>query len=357
MKRSSILVACLFLSSCSSNSQLNVVDGLTLVAANDGAAMNPARWMIMGHPLQTTYVSLNGQLGLKVGQVCIASRFRSPFTNNCRAVETKDHGSFYREYYSPEASKLTTFLEATYAEREAAADYVKASRNYYACVVRENANITQQSKVSQEKAVSVTQQQLANICLEQRQSRDTASDKLKSARQSVQRQTSTPNRIVYNWAESLKFEGGAVVKQPSNSVSGQYNKDASGYTIVNGLSIERYELTCEGIQDLRGEKDSERLKVVTMTLSADDLYYDAREDTNAGIAASFSFSPNELKTLEAIFESNVEVNVKAALASSTNLASSGYLTKPEVDLKSNSSNNGLTYYAVLTDLESFQCPD
>ena len=94
-----------------------------------------------------------------------------------------------------------------------------------------------------------------------------------------------------------------------------------------------------------------------MTLSADELYYDASEDKAATFNANLTFSPSELKTLKNIFDSDIETDINAALASSYNIASSGYLTLgAKAKTSSNSSNNkGLTYYAVLTDLKSFQC--
>lgn len=357
MKRSLIAPAVLLLSACSTNSQLNVVDNLTLVAKNNGAAMNPSRWVVEGHPLQTTYVSLNGQLGLKVGQICIASGFRSPFTNNCRAAEG---GKFYREYYKADGDKgsksdFADFLDAVYAERTATASFVQKSRDYFSCVIRQKEQAVS-DKNNSEKALEQTKEQLSTLCVESQQARNQAADQLSRERLALQKQMSVPNRLLYNWSDTHRIEGGVVVKEAFSL--GQHEKEASGYTIVNGLLLERYEVNCDQIASLvKDNKDNSRLKVVTMTLSADDLYYDARKDATTMMATNFSFSTNELKDLEFIFDSKVDVEVKAALANSYNLSSSGYLKgiKETTATDGSSSNKGLTYYAVLTDLKSFQC--
>ncbi|PYF81039.1 MULTISPECIES: hypothetical protein [Marinomonas] len=370
MKHSALLPAVLLLSACSTNSQLNVVDGLTLVAANDGIGMNPSRWIVSGHPVQTTYVSLNGQLGLRAGQVCIASRFRSPFTNNCQDLNMDQNQavnvSFYSEYYPSSTNnggeKLSVLLSAIYTEREAAAAYVKASRIYYACVTEENTKIHKEQNLDTKKSTQATKEKIDNgsICVNEKNMRDATYNALSTKQIAVQKHSLVPNRVIYNWAESLKFEGGAVVlEQPKNAASGSYNKEASGYTVVNGIRIERVQINCEAIKGLIAKhNDHDRLKIVTMTLSADELYYDAREDKTAAFNANLTFSPNELKTLKNIFDSDIEASINAALASSSNIASSGYLIGKKSGNKSQeTSNKGLTYYAVLTDLKSFQCPE
>jgi hypothetical protein len=209
-------------------------------------------------------------------------------------------------------------------------------------------------------ALAEIKKQLPDICTDERSNREQALSKLKSKQLAERKQIMEPNRLVYNWAESLKFEGGVVVlEQSKNAASGSYNKEASGYTVVNGIRIERVQISCDGIKALiTKHKDYDRLKIVTMTLSADELYYDAREDKTTAFNTNLTFSPSELKTLKNIFESDVEANINAALVSSSNIASSGYLIGKESGNKSQeTSNKGLTYYAVLTDLESFQCPE
>lgn len=367
MKRLLIFPAVLLLSACSTNSELNVVDNLTLVASNDGLGMNPARWVISGHPLQTTYVSLNGQLGLKTGQVCVASRFRSPFTNNCRAINIES-GLFYREQYKKETSgeaPLKSFLNSVYELRESQIDYVSKSKIYYSCVSNKKVEISQDKKLDDRDAVSEIKNQLPEICTNERNKWKEASRALNSKQLAARKQAIVPNRVVYNWAETLDFQGGAVVqKSTNNAASGSLDRAASGYTVANGILLERYQLKCEEIKNLQKKYgDSERLKVVTMTLSADELYYDARKDKVAAFNANLTFSPRELKTLDRIFDSDIEMTINAALASSSSLASSGYLVSKESSNTSENSsgasgtstNNGLTYYAVLTDLTSFQC--
>ena len=387
MKRSLVIPAALLLSACSTNSQLNVVDNLTLVAANDGVVLNPSRWMIWGHPLQTTYVSLNGQLGLQVGQVCTASRYRSPFTNNCREIEGT--GKYYHEYYSEaqnsktsgqqdknksditaKTQRLQGFLDAVYSENDAQIEYVGAVTDYYVCLAHEKTEaIKKEAEVAEREAdkakntvvkqddVLGTKQEISeksSSCKSERDKRDGALKTLRIAQNEVRKQSMMPNRVVYNWAEALKFDGGVVVKETSNSISGNREKQASGYTVVNGLHIQRFQLTCGDLKKLKEYGDSNRLKVVTMTLSADELYYDAREYKATAFNTNASFTLSELKALKDIVKlDDVIVEVNATLASTSDLSSKGSLIATEVDY--DKSKNGLTYYAVLTDLKSFQC--
>ncbi len=387
MKRFLIVPVAVLLSACSTNSQLNVVDGLTLVAANDGVAFNPSRWFI-GHPLQTTYVSLNGQLGLQIGQVCTASRYRSPFTNNCREIENT--GKYYFEYFeaaqSPVPSNsqgeskvvataktesLQGFLDAVYKEHDAQIKYVGAVTDYYVCLahkkseaakkdaetVQQGADIAKDTVVKQDDESATEQENSEKSSSCERSDLNEALKNLQIAQNEVRKQSMTPNRVVYNWAEALKFDGGVVVKEASNSISGNREKQASGYTVVNGLHIQRFQLTCNDLQELKQQYgDSNRVKIVTMTLSADELYYDAREYKAMAFNANASFSPSELKALKKIMElDDVEVEVNATLASTSDLSSKGHLMAPQVKYNKDDIKKGLTYYAVLTDLKSFQC--
>lgn len=392
MKRFLIVPAVLLLSACSTNSQLNVVDNLTLVAANDGVALNPSRWIIWGHPLQTTYVSLNGQLGLQIGQVCTASRYRSPFTNNCREIEGT--GTYFREYYSEAQSSKTSgqqdknksditaktqplqgFLDAVYSENDAQIEYVGAVTDYYVCLAHEKTEaIKKEAEVAEREAdkakdtvvkqddVLDTKQEISeksSSCKSERDKRDGALKTLRIAQNEVRKQSMTPNRVVYNWAEALKFESGVVVKEASNSISGNREKQASGYTVVNGLHIQRFQLTCDELQELKLQYgDNNRLKIVTMTLSADELYYDAREYKATAFNTNASFTLSELKALKDIVKlDDVKVEVNATLANTSDLSSKGHLMAPQVEYYDNKDEikKGLTYYAVLTDLKSFQC--
>lgn len=361
MKRFLLCSSALLLSACSTDSQLNVVNNLTMMSENEGIALNPSRWFI-SHPLQTTYVSLNGQIALKAGQICIASGYRSPFTNNCR--EIGKNKKFYSEYYKPEGTdssknQLKNFLNVIYAEQQAQIDYVNQTTKYYSCITKENAKIAKQEEtvdLADKDVLEKTKAQIPLACDQEKQLLDQALAALKKEQAFVQKQSSMPNRVVYNWAKSFKFEGGTVVNEASNSAASEVKNEASGYTVVNGLHIDRYQLTCDDLRHLRKRYgDANRLKIVTLTLSADELYYNAREYKAAAFNANLSFTPKELMVLKDVLGSKADVKANLALANASNLSSSGYLTTPAVeDETSKTSSQGLTYYAVLTDLKSLE---
>ena len=252
---------------------------------------------------------------------------------------------------------LRGFLEAVYKEQEAQISFVGKVASFYNCVNKTNSDNAKEAgttELDKKAVIDKTTSEMSSSCETEIKERDNALEMLKAAQNEVRKQSMAPNRVVYNWAEVLKFEGGVVVADSSNQASGALEKQASGYTVVNGLHIQRFQLTCGDLKKLKGYGDSNRLKVVTMTLSADELYYDAREYKATALNATASFSPNELKALKDILDvENIEMAVNATLASASDLSSKGHLIAPKVG--SSKWGQGLTYYAVLTDLESFQC--
>ncbi|MBJ7536258.1 hypothetical protein [Marinomonas transparens] len=377
-----LLIFASLLTACS-NTQLNVVDSLTASAQNDGVGMTPSKWIVRGHPLQTTYVSLNGQLGLRVGQVCVASSFRSPFTANClnelgySPNENKDsyidhQGKLYQEYYSSNAIKeeptatLHNFIKAVNDEKTKSAAFVKANTDYLTCLIN-NSSDSNTDEISE-----ALKKQALNACAAQNTAKDQALSSLKQVRLQVEALAIAPNRMVYNWAESSQLKSGVVVQSESNSANVNSEKKASGYTVVNGLIIERYQMSCAELHTLKQREDAKRLKIVTMTLAAEELYYNANEDASLSLGAAFSFTKDELKMLTRLLDKNGEelkFDLEATINTSSSIASKGYLTAPVITLnnykkmlipsKGNDTQTsikpGLTYYAVLSDIDTLAC--
>ena len=364
----SILVIFPFLVACS-NTQLTVVDSLTVAAKNDGVLMTPSRWMVTEHPLQTTYVSLNGQLGVRAGQVCIASRFRSPFNSNCLMAETlfkdgtdprsKREGKIYREAYKPtaelvkilskdsngiseEAAPKDSIMElmgAVNAEKTQAVLYAKALLNKFQC------------QNGQEEAA----------CAEVITAENTAYANLIEARNKAELLMNLPNRLVYNWSEIYTLNAGTVSCE-NNKASGGTERSTAGYTIVNGLILERYQSTCEELEYLKSLPSYKRMKIVTMTLAASELYYNANQYASLSLQAALSVSPAELKSMKDALTSEQEIALEAALHSSMSISSRGYFTAPDISLDnivnlgpSGNSQSGLVYYAVLSDVGTLAC--
>jgi hypothetical protein len=567
------LISIALLTACS-NTQLNVVDSLTSSAQNDGVAMHPSKWMITSHPLQTTYVSLNGQLAFRVGQVCITSRYRSPFSANCQNelayseiteslvealkeskkemsdklntekakialnkiinslsdapillsesentlrqelnilrnnsknpdsannlynkiiaildtiktnivdVEVERKGKLYREYYPSNTSKNLTnfnqqiilssayeaanaeylqcqidatntaysklnsstqeeftkekkviseilekqcqnlednrnkaladlnksiselpnsksmlaFINAVNNEKTRSADFVIASTNHLSCLVNEQKKLNKiiddkkadlakakSDEAAKEKAKenlseaeenAKNPENIQNACSEE--DKKQALVALEKARLKVEALAIVPNRVVYNWAKNTKWESGVVVQSESNSTNMKANKTASGYTVVDGVIIERYQMSCNELAMLKKRSDADRLKIVTTTLAAEELYYNANEETNFALNAAFSFTPKELKMLSKLKDKDgkeLKLEIQTTINKSSSIASKGYLTAPTVTLDDykditipdstetetknpNDIKSSLTYYAVLSDVETLSC--
>lgn len=379
-----LLILTLFLSACSNN-QLNVVDSLTSSAQNDGVGMNPSRWFVKGHPLQTTYVSLNGQLGLKAGQVCVASSYRSPFKTNClnelgySPTTKKDtilerKGKLYQEYYSAnmtdvenaqkstDTNPLYRFIKAVSDEKLLSASFVKANTDYLSCLIEHSKGMDADS------LSAVDKQNALAACAAENTLKDQALTALNEARLKVDTLAIAPNRMVYNWAENTQWENGVVIQSEANSANMSSKKNASGYTVVNGLVLERYQMSCSELQTLKEREDAKRLKIVTMTLAAEELYYNANEETSLSLNAAFSFTDDGLKMLKAVLNKDpkdLKLDIQTTINTSSSIASKGYLTAPIITLNKYDNNvipsnketfkPSLTYYAVLSDVGTLAC--
>ncbi|REG83721.1 hypothetical protein [Marinomonas pollencensis] len=371
----SILVIFPFLVACS-NTQLTVVDSLTVAAKNDGVLMTPSRWMVTEHPLQTTYVSMNGQLGVRAGQVCIASRFRSPFNSNCLLAgslfldkedkEVKEEGNtqlregkIYREVYQPTAELVKTLQKDSNAITEEALpkDSIMELMN--------TVNTEKTQAVLYATAVlndlQCQQDQGGDACAEKGVAKNTAYENLIEARSKVELLMNLPNRLVYNWSENYTLTSGAVVNE-NNKANGGAERSSAGYTIVNGLVLERYQSSCKELELLKNLPSYKRMKIVTMTLAAKELYYNANQDTSLSLQAALAVSPAELASLKNALTSEQNIALEAALNFSTSISSRGYFTAPDISLEdfkesglTKTPQSGLVYYAVLSDIGTLAC--
>ena len=400
MRTLTFLPALLVLTGCA-QSQLNVVDNLTVSARNDGVMMNPGRWFITGHPLQTTYVSLNGQLGLNIGQVCVASRFRSPFTINC--IEDhfgqKDHpnqenadqnppkrqGLIYQEYYKVEDQNkdLQAFINAQNALQAQVLSYSSAAIKLLQCqqeiyqaeLSKLQKNHKSDPKANHTSALETSKELSKSSCKAKQEEQDRQNTELNAKQLEVNKALTLANRLVYNWSDERTFKGG-IFQSSNNNGQSTFSQQAAGYTLVNGLILSRYQLSCKELNSLKAMTNASHLKVVTMTLAAKELYYHASKDSAFSLQSQLALQPSELQSLAKFLgEEDPLLNIEAALSSRTSLASQGYFATPEVKLSSYGSQfptsnvkdsgtkdanstgleHGLTYYAVLSDLESLSC--
>ena len=384
MRTLTFLPALLVLTGCA-QSQLNVVDNLTVSARNDGVMMNPGRWFITGHPLQTTYVSLNGQLGLNIGQVCVASRFRSPFTINCIKENAdqnppKRQGLIYQEYYKVEGQNkdLQAFINAQNALQAQVLSYSSAAIKLLQCqqeIYQAELSKLQKNHEGDPEAnhasALVTSKELSkSSCKDKQEEQDRQNSELNAKQLEVNKALTLANRLVYNWSDERTFKGG-IFQSSNNNGQSTFSQQAAGYTLVNGLILSRYQLSCEELTSLKAMTNASHLKVVTMTLAAKELYYHASKDSAFSLQSQLALQPSELQSLAKFLgEEDPLLNIEAALSRRTSLASQGYFATPKVKLSSDDSQNptsnvndanstdlehGLTYYAVLSDLASLSC--
>ena len=400
MHKFTLIPALLVLTGCA-QSQLNVVDNLTVSARNDGVMMNPGRWFITGHPLQTTYVSLNGQLGLNIGQVCVASRFRSPFTINCiedhfsqknhptqessDLKSTKRQGHIYQEYYEVRGpnNDLQTFINAQNALQAQVLSYSSAAIKLLQCqqeiyqaeLSKLQKNHEGDPEANHASALATSKELSKSSCKDKQEEQDRQNSELNAKQLEVNKALTLANRLVYNWSDERTFEGG-IFQSSNNNAQSTFSQQAAGYTLVNGLILSRYQLSCGELNSLKAMTNASHLKVVTMTLAAKELYYHASKDSAFSLQSQLALQPSELQSLAKFLgEEDPLLNIEAALSRRTSLASQGYFAAPDVKLSSDGSpsptsnvndsgtkdsntaglEHGLTYYAVLSDLESLSC--
>jgi hypothetical protein len=358
------LIALPLISACS-NTQLNVVDNLTVSSKNEGAFMS-GKLIVNGHPLQTTFVSLNGQLALHAGQVCISSRFRSPFNTICLTEDELeklkdknvllDEESFSRKgkvdiaAYPTEQNNsfLKELIVAVNNEKDAAAKRNIEKVSYFQCLQTKKKQ--EDKEPAPENVISCDSQSLLN-----------AEKDLVTKRSERQAKLTNPNVLVYNWAESHEFDGGVI-----KGVAGSLEKQAAGYTVVNGVYLKRYSIDCDELTALKELGKSDRLKMVTMTLSTNELYYDANEDSAFSAQLALAISAKEFADLAKWAKDNRSIDLKADLNSATSIASQGYLKvsnkgKEESTFitykEENTQIPELVYYAVLSDVDTLSCVD
>jgi hypothetical protein len=133
-------------------------------------------------------------------------------------------------------------------------------------------------------------------------------------------------------------------------------------------------MSCSELGLLQKRPDAGRLKIVTMTLAAEELYYNANEEASLSLNAAFSFTPDELKMLSKLLDKDgkaLKLDIQASINASRTIASKGYLTNPEITLNNykditipeafeakkmtRSIKPSLTYYAVLSDVDTLAC--
>lgn len=372
MKNVLVAVFLLTLLGCS-NPKKTVFDSLTSTSSNDGVVMS-GKWINPGYPMQTTVVSHNGQLFLEVGQLCLASNFRAPTAIICsKGIEKSDTTKLQKvsqklngKVSAPEVletialqlnelkqNKIELLSLLSQTEKEFN-DYLKnectgkTGTDEKTCAEKFFSQPKSKPKSKQESEQESEQESKGGYV--QRKY-----DKLYESKNALQIALTKKNLLIYDWSQSNAVAV-SQDKDAKNKLTSNNNKN--GLTVVSGYTIERIVYDCEAIKDLRKQyKGSKNIvKLVTMTLSTGDLYYRAYKDSLVDVEASLSI---ELKPeLKQILKNALGgKQFDTTLNISSKVASQGLISSSASDADKSNSHN-LTYYAVLTDLETLAgtCP-
>ncbi|WP_025566106.1 hypothetical protein [Psychromonas sp. SP041] len=232
------------LSACSS-SQLTVFDGLAYTAKNEGWYNDPVR----GYPLQTTQVSLDGQLHYKIGDLCYADKNRSPMTANCLADSLRNS-----QYEASVIVHSYPFRPESVGKNDSAPPPTDINT----------------AALDLTNALSATALTLATC-----QDKAECAEEIKSNREAIikankilQDSTNEDNVRVYNWNDNVS----ASASNNSKNIDTSSEKKTEGYTIVSGYKVFELRMKCIDESRISSEK-SGHLKVVTKLISADSIAF------------------------------------------------------------------------------------
>ncbi|MBW3694893.1 hypothetical protein EK599_04270 [Vibrio sp. T187] len=248
-----IVLCAIGLSACSS-SQLTVFDGLTYTAENEGGFDDPVRF----YPLQTTQVSLDGQLNYKIGDLCYADRNRSPMTANCLADSLRNSqfeaNVIVHNYPIEVESKNKNTDQKTIGD--------KSSNNSVSDVKTAALKLTN--------ALSETTFTLATCEGNADCSKDIKANRkeINKANIELQKATSEVNVRIYNWSDNGSVSG----SNKSKNVEASSEKTTEGFTVVSGYKVFELRMKCINGERISAEK-SDHLKVVTKLISADSISF------------------------------------------------------------------------------------
>ncbi|MGY3572202.1 hypothetical protein [Vibrio paucivorans] len=310
---------------CSSPSTMSVIDGITYTAKNEGGFRAPIR---LKYPLQTTQVSLDGQLDYEVGDICLASRYRSPKTALCikDALSKEDYKIEHAVYgqLTPKTASNASILQAT-SELDAKL-VTLISRQIAVGECQNNAD---------DKNTSSEQE-----CETQTQVYTEAKVEADQAKATLQKALTQQNVRVYNWSDKYEVKGDVLVPV-KGSANASVGGESSGYTIVDGFRTSTLHTHClkkAKIKEIEKYSNSSYLKVVTKTMEAESIYFSASQAKFARIKAEYGQSLSDAQLAE----------IEMTLDMASNISSQGHLKRTKKS--DDSSGLCMTYFAVLTDL-------
>ncbi|MFP8967486.1 hypothetical protein ACKC9G_12960 [Pokkaliibacter sp. CJK22405] len=321
-------VMVLSLSSCASNSQLNVVDRLTTQSSTYGWWHKAVR---LDYPLQSRWVSLNGQLPVNIGDRCQDSRYRTPMAMLCLTGDTPAAG---------------TYKHIAYPYGKTADDFRTAVTGFKSDL--EALNTTKQSLQTALLAQAICKTN--SDCTPD----DTNVNKLytdyQTQQKTIEKKALESNLILYNWADSSESSLGATLDDDNNAKASSQHQ-ASGYTLIGGLDIYQLRLTPELVKSLEGAnaKTTKQLKIATLVMSTPYLAYIADDQSQKAIRVNARLS-EALLTSSALSDSEKAIIMELNAGISTSINSQGIMISQTVS-GADQPKDQSTFYAVMTDLD------
>lgn len=307
-------IALMLLAGCSS-SKIDVVEGMMSVSRNDGIYR---RLIALTYPLQTTHVSLSGQLPFKIGDVCVTSSYRSPSTSLCFPLLDKNDSKtkakmneLNAEFVYYDLPKGTTYKSVLAAQEK----YLEINR----------AVLIEAHNCWKKKDCILNQQKLNQLTDAQTELDDALND---------------PNVQVYNWSD---ISGKNIT---NNTITADRKVEDFGITVVHGFRMGKLHNICiptEVMTALKKQPQYKNMKIVTHTLESNRLEYKVYKGEETTFKADVDVTT--LSNPELIFR-EIELNILNA----RRIESRGMPQSTKVELSDNDRGTYQTFLAVVTDV-------
>ncbi|MCL9777280.1 hypothetical protein [Vibrio methylphosphonaticus] len=308
----------LVLSGCGTSNKLTVFDGMTYSATNEGAINDPIRV----YPLQTTQVSLDGQLPYTIGELCYASRLRSPLSANCLSERSSimKNSEFVIKYkhYAAEPSEPNKGINLNKQIFELNTALKQATNTLLDC-----ANTTECSSkmAAQQRVVDEKQEAVTSI-------------------------VDSPNVRILNWNE----QSSAKIGTGEESNSAKKETSEAGFTVINGFSVYELSYTCLDPSVAKLTDKMKHLKVVTKLIAADEISFVNARTKVRQLTASLDAFEDSLDTetkgklLTELLKLKLSIEDSASLSSSGRfkITDSGYnVVNLNLESKIKAANNNI----------------
>ncbi|WP_367988985.1 hypothetical protein AB2S62_06820 [Vibrio sp. NTOU-M3] len=313
-----IVISVLFLSACGSSDKLTVFDGLTYTAQNDGGFNDPIRL----YPLQTTQISLDGQLTYNIGDICYVDKNRSPMTSICFTEE---------ESNKVLDSKVIKHSYSVSNESTKSSSSLPDIRNLASSL----SNAIDRATLAI--ATCSDSQCLASV---------TKDESIKDASTQFRNALNQKNVTVYNWSDTIAGSASAA----NDNIKASSKSSDNGFTVVSGFDVYNLQLKCIHKDRIKSKK-SHYLKVVTKLKSAESISFVNTQSKLAQFNATIDAAKLRNKT-PAYLQELAKLELAVGSASTLSTMGSYETNGPSIVEKPTTTKS--VYFAVLTDLDDLK---